>query len=327
MFRTEKYGFIVFVLLAIFVGYADIVEAQEGYPNRAINIIVPFTPGGSTDMMARMMGPFLSKKWNVPVNVINKPGGNTVPGQMEVYNSPADGYTMLADGLPMCSLLEVVVRDLPFKVMDRSFISMIVYVPIITIVPSNSAHKTLSDLMAEARKDPENFTWDSLGGSSGNDVVGRMFFKAAGVDVSKTKPVMSKGGSAAATLVAGGHIKMGHPSIISAWPHIQGGTVRILAVATKKRDPSLPDVPSTSELGYPTIDGPMWNGISGPPKLPSHIVDVWDQAVKEMLTDPEYLSQFRKLFLRPFYHSPTEMKDYVRKESETLADLYGVKKR
>jgi tripartite-type tricarboxylate transporter receptor subunit TctC len=136
-----------------------------------------------------------------------------------------------------------------------------------------------------------------------------------------------QGGSAAATLVAGGHIKMGHPSIISAWPHIQAETVRVLSVAAKERDPSIPNVPTTSELGYPTIDGPMWNGISGPPKLPSPIVEAWDQAVKEMLKDPEYLSQFKKLFLRPFYHSPTEMKDYVRKESETLADLYGVKKR
>lgn len=138
---------------------------------------------------------------------------------------------------------------------------------------------------------------------------------------------MSKGGSAAATLVAGGHIKMGHPSIISAWPHVQAETVRVLSVAAKERDPSLPNVPTTLELGYPSIDGPMWNGISGPPKLPSHIVNVWNQAVKEMLKDPEYLSQFRKVFLRPFYHSSTEMKDYVRKESENLADLYGAKKR
>ena len=120
---------------------------------------------------------------------------------------------------------------------------------------------------------------------------------------------------------------MGNPSIISAWPHIQAGTVRVLAAATKERDPSLPDVPTTSELGYPKIYSPMWNGISGPPRLPSHIVEVWDKALKQMLTDPEYLSQFNKLFLRPFHHSSSDMKEYVRKESESLADLYGGKKK
>lgn len=161
MLRREKHSFVLICLILVVIGYADTVQSLDKYPNRTINMIVPFTPGGSTDMMARTMVPFLSKKWNVPINVINKPGGNTVPGQVEVYNSPADGYTMLADGLPMCSLLEAVVRDLPFRVMDRTFISMIVYVPIITIVPSSSPHKTLSDLMAEERKDPENFTWDS----------------------------------------------------------------------------------------------------------------------------------------------------------------------
>lgn len=319
---------VFFLFLALLlIGWCGNVQAQEKYPTRAINIIVPFTPGGSTDMMARTMATFLNKKWGVPINVINKPGGNTIPGQLEVYNAPPDGYTMLGDGLPMCSLLEVVVKDIPFKVMDRTFVAMIVYVPIITIVPSTSPHKSLKDLMEEAMKDPENFTWDSLGGSSGNDVVDRMFFKAAGIDISKTKPVMSKGGSAAATLVAGGHIKMGHPSIISAWPHIQAGTVRVLAIALKERDPSLPDVPTTAELGYPNIYGPMWNGISGPPRLPSHIVEIWSKALQEMMNDPEYVVKLNKIFLRPFYHGPSEMRDYVKKEAGELAELYGLKKK
>ena len=185
-------GFLIFVLLALSGAFGPL-KAGEKYPNRAINVIVPFTPGGSTDMMSRTIAPFLNKKWGVPVNIINKPGGNTIPGQLEVYNTPPDGYTILADGLPMCSLLGVVVKDVPFKVMDRTFIAIMVQVPMITIVPSTSPHRNLKDLMEEARRDPENFTWDSLGGSSGNDVVGRMFFREAGVEVPRTKPVMSKG--------------------------------------------------------------------------------------------------------------------------------------
>lgn len=317
-----------FLLLSVLVvmGWVGYAQSQEKYPTRAINLIVPFAPGGSTDMAARAMGPFLTKKWGVPVNVINKPGGNTIPGTLEVYSAPPDGYTMLADALPMSSLLEVVIKDLPFKVFDRTFIAMTVFNPIITITPASSPYKTFHDLIAQAKKDPENFTWDSLGGVSGDDLVGRMVFNAIGVDISRAKPVMSKGGAEAARLVAGGHIMMGHPAIISAWPHIQAGTVRVLAVALKERDPLLPDVPTHAELGYPSVYCPFWLGVSGPPKLPPHIVEVWSKTVQEMMKDPEYLDQIKKLFFRPFYHGPKEMVEYIKKESETARVVYGIKK-
>lgn len=326
--RKKKFAGACLFLLVVFLltGWAQRGLSQEKYPTRAINIIVPFTPGGSTDVASRATASFLSKKWGVPINVINKPGGNTIPGTLEVYNSPPDGYTMLGDGLPMCSLMDVVVKDLPLKVMDRTFIAITVYNPIVTITPASGPFKTFHELVADAKKDPENFTWDSLGGVSGDDFVGRMVFNAIGVDISRTKPVMSKGGSAAATLVAGGHIKMGHPAIVSAWPHIQSGTVRPLAVALKERDPLIPEVPTHAELGYPSVYCPFWLGISGPPKLPAPIVDVWSKGIQEMMKDPEFLAQIKKLFFRPFYHGPKEMVEYIKKESEVARIVYGVKK-
>jgi hypothetical protein len=95
--RNEKFGGICLFLLVIFLltGWVQMGLSQEKYPTRAVNLIVPFTPGGSTDMAARAMGPFLTKKWGVPINVVNKPGGNTIPGTLEVYSAPPDGYTML----------------------------------------------------------------------------------------------------------------------------------------------------------------------------------------------------------------------------------------
>ncbi|HSB04416.1 MAG TPA: tripartite tricarboxylate transporter substrate binding protein [Thermodesulfobacteriota bacterium] len=313
--------------VVVLIGWAAEVQSQEKYPTRAINVIVPFAPGGSTDVAARINASFLSKKWGVPVNVINKPGGNTIPGQLEVYSSPPDGYTMLGDGLPMCSLLEVVVKDLPFRVMDRAFIAITSFSPQDIIVPATSSYKTLKDLMEDAKKDPENFVWSSLGGVSGNDFGARMFFKAAGVDVGRTKPVMSKGGAQGAALVAGGHIKMDVSTITTSLPHISAGTIRVLAVCFDKRDPLLPDVPTTAELGYPSIYLPFWQGFSGPPKLPGHIVDIWTKALQEMTKDKEYLGQLEKARLRLFYHSPREMIEYIKKEREVAEDVYGVKKK
>lgn len=325
MSRRIFVALLAIILSSVLFGLSVETHAQPKYPTRAINVIVPFTPGGSTDLSARAMAAFLQKKWGVAVNVVNKPGGNTIPGTLEVYSSPPDGYTILADGLPMSSLLEVVVKDLPFKVMDRTFIAMTVSNPLITIVPASSPYKTLHDLIADAKKDPENFTWDSLGGVSGDDFVGRMIMNAAKIDIAKTKAVMSKGGSAAAILVAGGNIKMGNPASISALPHIQAGTVRALAVALKERDPLLPDVPTYAELGYPTVYCPFWLGVSGPPKMPSHVVQAWSTAIAQMMKDPDYLALIKKQLFTPFFHGPKEMVEYIKKESEFAKVVYGVK--
>jgi len=278
-------------------------------------------------MAARATANFLNKRWGVSVNVVNKPGGNTIPGTLEVYSAKPDGYTMLGDGLPMCSLLDVVIKDLPFKVKDRTFIAMTVMNPVLTIVPSSSPIKTFHELVALAKKEPEKFTWDSLGGVSGDDFAGRMFFNAIGVDVNKTKPVMAKGGSEAAKLVAGVHIMAGlGPAIISAWPLIQAGSVRPLSVALKERCPLLPDVPTTAELGYPSILMPFWLGISGPPNMPPHIVKIWADAIKDMMKDADFLEQTKKMFFYPYYHGPKEMTEYIDKESALARKVYGIDK-
>jgi tripartite-type tricarboxylate transporter receptor subunit TctC len=315
---------LIFLIVLIISMPSEGLSAEK-YPTRAITIIVPFAPGGSTDTSARATASFVAKKWGVPVNVVNKPGGNTIPGTLEMYSSPPDGYTLLGDALPMCSLLDVVVTDLPFKVTDRTFVAMTTFSPQDIIVPSSSSYKTLKDLMEDAKNDPENFAWDSLGGVSGDDFGARMFFKAAGVDVRKTKPVMSKGGAQGAALVAGGHIKMSVSTITTSLPHISAGTIRVLAVCYDSRDPLLPDVPTTAELGFPAIYLPFWHGISGPPKMPAYIADIWMEALKEMMQDPEYLAQIEKLRLRKFYHSPKEMVEYIMREREVAADVYGAK--
>jgi tripartite-type tricarboxylate transporter receptor subunit TctC len=211
--------FVTFVL-AIWVGQA---ESQEKYPTRAIEIIAPFSPGGSTDLMARIIAPFLSKKWGVPVNTVNKPGGNTVPASLEVYNARPDGYTMLMDGTPSATLVVAAVKNLPYKIMDRTFISVVDTCPMLVMVGPNSPFKNLKDLENEAKKDPGTFTWTSLGGAGNQDLLVRQWLKAIGVDVMKTKPVMSKGGTEPITLTAGGHVKIGSSTVATALPELAEG--------------------------------------------------------------------------------------------------------
>jgi tripartite-type tricarboxylate transporter receptor subunit TctC len=325
--RKKFFSMILFSVLILFITvWTGQVGAQEKYPTRGIDIIVPFTPGGATDLVERVLASYLNRKWGVPINVINKPGGNTVPACLEAYNAKPDGYTLLGDSNPSSSMLPIVVRNLPFKIMDRTFIAIAAVTPMIIIVPSSSPIKSLKELEGEAKKGPETFTWTSLGGAGAQDFTSRQFLKAIGIsDVSKTKPIMSQGGAQAVVLTAGGNVKMGVGTTSGAIPAISGGTVRPLAITSKTRYPDLPDVPTTTELGYPTVKCLFWIGVSGPPNLPTQILDKWDKALQEMLKEPEVISKLKNVGAVPFYHNPQEMKDYVMKETEEVAILWGLK--
>jgi tripartite-type tricarboxylate transporter receptor subunit TctC len=309
----------VVIVAVMWVGQ---VQAQEKYPTRSVNIICGFTTG-SADLAARAMLPFLTKKWGVPVNVVNKPGGNGVPAVLEVYTAPPDGYTLFADGQPFSSLLPLIAKDLPFKIMDRSFIAMEAYGPGVVIVPPNSPYETMNDLAAEAKKDPANFTWASQGGIGGSDYQMRRFLKVIGVDVLKTKPVMTQGGAAGAAMVAGNHIKTSFSAFASALPLIQAGTVRPIAVLWKTRDDALPNVPTVGEQGYPTVVALFWTGVSGPPKLPAHVIDVWDRTSREMAKDVEYTTRMKNIGMRPTYVNAKDTRDYVEKDMQEAAEIYG----
>lgn len=328
MYRRGSWFFsalLSLIIVLVLLGGIRQVQSQEKYPTRAIDIIVPFAPGGATDLSARVLAAYMNKKWGVPVNVINKPGGNTIPACLEVYSARPDGYTLLEDGNASSIMLPVVVRDLPFKVMDRTFIGIFSESSQAITVPSESPFKSLKDLETAAKKDPENFTWTSLGGASTLDYVVRQFLKAIGVDVFKTKPIMSKGAAQAIVLIAAGNVKMGTGSIASSLTAIRAGTARPLAVTSGTRFPDLPEVPTTAELGYPTVTAKDRYGPSGPPKLPSYIVDIWNKAMEEMLKDPETISKMRNIGLIPLYLNSHETIEYVIKKTEEVRELWGLK--
>ena len=323
----RRYALGIFLLLsAVLLGGQEDVYSQTKYPTKPIDVIVPFKPAGGTDSVIRVIAPILSKKWGVPINVVNKPGGNTLPGSVEVFDSSPNGYTLLADCNASSSMLGVVIKNMPFQVMDRTFLGIVASGPLALMVSAKSPYKTIEDVKAEAKRDPDNFTWASLGGISGPDFVTRQFFKAIGVDVSRTKPVMGTGGTDVQTLLAGGHVKLGGTNMISARAAIQSGLIRVLGIARTK-DPDFPNVPTFAELGYPTINHVWWVGFSGPPKIPAAVSEAWGKALPEIMKDPEYLSRLKGIGFAPFYQNAADMKGYIQKETEEVAELYGIKKK
>jgi tripartite-type tricarboxylate transporter receptor subunit TctC len=313
------------VFVVMFLAGISPAQCQEKYPRKAVDVIVSFAPGGATDLTARVMCAFLKQKWGVPVNVVNKPGGNNVPACLEVYNAKPDGYTILADGTPQSSMLPIVERSLPFDVMKRTFIASAILVPFVFAVPADSPFKTLKDIEQAAKRDPENFTWTSLGGAALHDFCFRQFFKKIGVDILKTKAIMSQGGSQAVVLTAGKHVMVGGGTTSSCLPSLKGGLIRGIAISAPTRWPDLPDIPTTKEQGYPEINASDFKGVSGPPNLPSHIIDVWDKAVQEMVKDPETVANWRKVGAMPFYLNARDTIAYVKNEMEELKRLWDVK--
>jgi tripartite-type tricarboxylate transporter receptor subunit TctC len=312
----------IFILLT---GFQKEAQSQEKYPTKPVEIIVPFGPGGTVDLVARIFAMHLKTQWGVPVNVINKGGGNTIPATLEVYRSKPDGYTVLAESVASCSMQEAVTPNLPFKVVDRTFIAIGTQVPMVFIVPYKSSFNTMKDLEQGVKVDPQNFAWASLGGSSAADFVMRHFFKVIGVDFKKTRAVIGTSGSEITMLVAGEHAKVTANGVVPCYPAMSGKTVKGLAVTSNSRFPLIPDIPTTLEAGYPSLTQANWVGISGPPKMPSSITSIWDKAFQQMVKDREFISKLEKIGGVAFYHNGQGAQKYVMEESKVVNELWGIK--
>jgi tripartite-type tricarboxylate transporter receptor subunit TctC len=301
-------------------------QAQVKYPTRAIDLICGFSAGGGTDTNTRVAADWLRRKWGVPLNVINKPGGGGIPASLEVFNAKPDGYTLMADCQSSAGLLEVSGVKLPFKVMDRTFVGFFAFVTSVFAVPSQSPVMSLKDLEAEIKRDPESFTWNSQGRGSSTDMDVRFLMKEVGGDISKTKPVTSRGGGEAISLLSGAHIKLGVSTVNSFLPAIQAGAIRAIAVTGRERHPFLPNVPTAAEQGYPNIsDKPeWWAGITGPPNLPSYVIDAWDKALQEIFKDPEFISKMKSIGSKPKYVNSRDARKYVENEIKVAKELWGV---
>lgn len=297
--------------------------AQEWRPTRPVEIVVPFAAGGSTDLGMRVIAPALEARWGVPVRVVNKPGGNTVPAVNEVRNAAPDGHTVLADGPPSSSMLDTAVRNLPFRVQDRTFVSIAAYTPMKFVVPADSPFRTLQDAAEAARRDPGSFTWTSLGGAGAQDMANRQFFRAIGVDVQRTRPLQLRGGSEAITMTAGGHVRMGVGSFASIAAPLQAGRLRVLAVASPERWPTLPDTPTAREAGFPTIETLYWIGFSGPPGMPAEIAAAYDRATREVVADAQVREGLLRVGLLPLYANQAQMLERVAREREETQQLWA----
>lgn len=324
MYKKNKRVFwvcLVSILILLLIGWKGNAHCQKKYPTKPINVIVSHAAGGALDIVTRMIATYLEKEWGVPVNVINKPGGFTIPGVYEVMNSAPDGYTVMADD-PTTNFLLSLHKNLPFKVEDRTFLGTVAGGAMLLLTGPTSPWRTLDDVARHLRKNAEGFTWIDTGSISSTAYNQRLFFTEVGIDILKTREIFAKGGGEMVAQIMGGHVMLTSLSIPTVISPIKAGTIRALAITTKERVPQLPDVPTTKEAGYPTVNLTNWWGISGPPKMSSDTVDVWEKALYKAAHEKEMISQFEKAAIYSEYRNSKTTREEVMKRTIEAQKLW-----
>jgi tripartite-type tricarboxylate transporter receptor subunit TctC len=324
-----KLALVIGFTAAVMVGGTAPAAAADGrYPTRAVDVIVPQAAGGAGDTWVRIIMPYVSKKWGVPINVVNRPGGSSVPGVMAVLSAAADGYTILYDGAVTPSQTAVMINS-PFKWDDPLPIAKMVSAPLAFAVKTDSPWKTLKEALDAVRADPGSVKC-GVGGAAAPGVFGlAKLFDAAGIDPRRPARVIFEGSTPTMAALAGGHVTLTSQPLPDALALSQAGKIRVLAVSSSKRSPAMPDVPTGSEAGFPAYDLGTWGAISGPPRLPEHIVKAWADALKEALQDPGVVEKLAARQTFPDFRGPAEHKQFLEGEYKLklgIAERLGLRK-
>jgi len=281
------------------------------YPGGPIRLVVPFPPGGSVDTVARTLAPQLEKQLGQPVVIENRPGASSVIGAQHVKQSKPDGYTLLLNAsLQMAnpSLLTTATYD---ALNDFVLITEIGALPQLLVVRADSPYRTVADLVADARKRPREVQW----AIAAFGAAGHLACELVNVEAKVDMPIIPyKGGGPALVDLMGGHVSAMIEPMASAYPHVQSGRLRALAVTSDRRLASLPDLPTMAESGFPGFDMPSWYGMWAPAGTPQSVVNRVQKEVLLALRDPKVAEKLASISFQSVGSSPDEFGRYASRE-------------
>jgi tripartite-type tricarboxylate transporter receptor subunit TctC len=309
-------------LLAASLLPAGLAAAQD-YPTRSIELVVPFVPGGGTDLIGRLAADHLTRKWGQPVLVVNKSGGGGVPGaRAALKDARPDGYTVLVDIHTTSSMLIGASVAPPLTLADRKYAGRIVLDPMVFVVKTDAPWKDFREFTAWVKEDPSRLVWGSVGPAGPSRYAAHDWFGQAGIDASKTKMVITPGAADSLTKLAGGHLTLAIHSVAEAHALTQAGKVRALAVLAPKRVRFLPDVPTAEEQGVMKgVNVNWWAGIALHAGTPDAIVKKWEGAVAEMTKDADFLAKAEKISMNIDPLDAARHRAFVEKEATFYTDL------
>ena len=286
--------------------------AAQPWPNKPIRIVVPFAPGGATDVPARLIAPKLTEALGQSVIVENKPGAGGVIGIDHVAKSPADGYTFVMASNGELVMNASIYPKLPYSPSkDLVPVSVVVESPLVMIVAPSSPFKSVADVIAAAKAKPGAVTYATAGIGSTSHVLTEMFAQRAGV---KLLHVAYKGGAPASTAMVSGEVAFGLLNLGSASALMSSGRARGLAVTSAARAPDFPAMPTFTEVGVPDFVDGIWVGLAAPAGVPQDVVRRMSSEIAKALQAPDVRSRTTQLGVHAVGSTPEEASARIQRE-------------
>lgn len=287
------------------------VRAQGAYPTRPIRVVVPFAPGGALDTVARTVEPVASRVLGQSLVIDNRPGAFNMLGTEIVANAPPDGHILLFAAAPQAFNTALGLKMRYDVMRDFEYVSLVARIPALFIVhPSLPVH-TLKELVAYARKQPDGVQFATAGVGSMPHLLGEWFFRRAGV---KAQHIGYKGSAPALQDLLGGQVKILIDAYVPSGPQILSGRARGLAIASARRSPVLPDVPTVAESGFPGLEAYGFYGVVAPARTPKPIIDKLNSAFVAATNDRAVRASLVAGGYEVIGSSPAEYREFVQKQ-------------
>jgi len=284
------------------------IAIAQDYPSKPIKVVIPYTPGGSIDTMGRMMAEQLQRQLGQPVVIENVPGASGVIGSLNVKKAKADGYTLLFNASTQVFMPLVVAKPTYDAERDFTPIAQIGYVPLIVAVNNDVPARTTAEFIQLVKANPKKYTWATSSLGSPSHLSEEMLNRALGLQM---EIVAYKGAAQQLTDLIGGHVSGAISPMPAVLQFVKTGRLRPLAVTSKVRVPTLPDVPTLSESGVPGFELLSWYGFWGPADLPPAIVERLNAEVGKAVQSPALKSKFADLSFVATQSTPAQFGQFI----------------
>lgn len=292
-------------------------DAQH-YPNKPIRIVVPYPPGGFTDIVSRLVAQKMSVQLGQSVIVENKAGASTILGAETVARSPADGYTLLMAVTTTLSTNPLLFKKLPYKVSDFTPVALTGLTPFVLIAHPSVPASNVKELVALAKSKPDSLDIATLGTGSSTHLVAEMFSAVTGA---KLVAVPYKGAGPALNDLLAGHVKLYFDAIVTSAPYMRSGQLKGIALTGESRSPAAPSLPTFAELGYPDMVAYSWYGLLAPAGTPAAIVNALNKAANDALQAPDVRTRLTAEGAVAPIMSPRQFGDLIEAHTKTWAKV------
>lgn len=303
-----------FALTAMLTAAPIDAALAQTYPSKPIRLMVAFPPGGSTDLMARSLANELTKSLGQAVVVENKAGANGNIGSGEVAKAPPDGYTLLLSGVGTNAINHSLYPSMTYdSLRDFEHVTLLAEGPNVLLVNPNFPAKSVPELIALAKAQPGKLFYGSNGNGSSGRLAMEMLRQATGIDMVH---VPYKGGGPSMLALMAGEVQMLFTNQDQALPQVKAGKVRAIGVASAKRNPAYPDVPTIAEQGVPGFAAVSWFGLSAPAKTPTEIIKKLHEETVKIISQPEFRARLESTGFVVVGSTPDEFRAFVKAENE-----------